>query len=134
MALNVPSEGKALMLNAITGKTTETALTLRLFSNNIVPSNTDTEASYTEVTGGGYAAIALTAASWVTATVASPSVTTYAIQTFTFTGATSAPGTIYGYYITNVAGKLLYSQLLAAVFTPAVNGDNVTVTPTLQVS
>lgn len=123
------------MLDAVTGKTTETALTLRLFSNNITPSNTDTEASYTEVAGGGYAAIALTAASWVAATVASPSSTSYAQQTFTFTGATTAPGTIYGYYLTNAGGKLVYSQTLTAgVFTPAVNGDNVKVTPVLTAS
>ena len=50
---------------------------------------------------------------------------------FTFTGATNAPGTIYGYYLTNAAGKLIYAERLAAVFSPANNGDTVKVTPTM---
>lgn len=133
MTLVVPNQGEALALNAATGKTAATQWTLRLFSNNYTPINSTTEAAVTEVSGGGYAAIALTAASWAT-TPGSPTSSAYPEQTFTFTGATDAPGTIYGYYVTNAAGALVFAERLAASFTPASNGDTVKVTPTLTLA
>jgi hypothetical protein len=123
----VPNQGEQLNLDAATGKTPATAWTLRLFSNDYTPVAASTEANLTEVAGGGYAAIALTASNWVT-TPGSPTSTTYPQQTFTFTGATNAPGTIYGYYITDNNGKLIFAERFAAFFTPANNGDTVKVT------
>jgi hypothetical protein len=72
--LVVPNQGEALLLEAAVGKTTATAWTLRLFTNNHTPSSADTEADYTEAVDGGYAAIALNAANWTT-TPGAPSVT-----------------------------------------------------------
>src|SRR5690349_6733677 len=111
MTLVVPNQGEQVLLDAATGKTAASTLTLRLFSNNLTPGASTTEADVTEVAGGGYAGIALTAASWVT-TPGSPTSSAYPQQTFTFTGATDSPGTIYGYYVTNAAGKLLWAERL----------------------
>lgn len=133
MTLVVPNQGEALALNAATGKANATAWTLRLFSNDYTPVAATTEANVTEVAGGGYAAIALTAGNWVT-TPGSPTSSAYPEQTFTFTGATNAPGTIYGYYVTNAAGALVLAERLAAVFTPASSGDTVKVTPTITLA
>lgn len=130
MTLVVPNQGEQIMLDAATGKTAATAWTLRLFVNNHTPVNSDTEAQYTEAAGGGYAAIALTASNWVT-TPGSPTSSAYPQQTFTFTGALTTNPTIYGYYVTNAGGKLLYAELLPQPFTPANPGDNVQVTPQL---
>lgn len=131
----IPDEGEAVALAAWLGKMAAAVpLTLRLFSNNHTPAHGDTVASYTEVTGGGYAAFALTAANWVI-TPGSPSSAAYAAHLFTFTGATTAPGTVYGYYITDNNNKLVTAQLLnAPPFTPAVNGDIVGVTPTITLA
>lgn len=129
--LVIPNQGEALLLDAATGKTPITALTLRLFSNDHTPTKDTTEANVTEVAGGGYAAVALTAASWTT-TPGSPTVSVYPEQTWTFTGATNAPGTVYGYYITDAAGKLVAIERMGAVFVPANNGDTTKVTPQLS--
>lgn len=133
MTLVVPNVGEVVALNAITGKTAATTLTLRLFSNNHTPGASSTASDLTEVAGGGYSAIALTAASWST-TGGSPTSSAYPEQTFTFTGATDSPGTIYGYYLTNAAGTLVLAERLAATFTPAANGDTVKVTPTITLA
>lgn len=116
MTLVVPSIGTEKLLDYIMVN----SLTLRLFSNNIVPAVTDVLATYTEVIGGGYAAISLTPANWVT-TAGVPSVALYnALQQFNFTGATNPPGTIYGYYVTQGA-NLLWAERFPAgevPFTP----------------
>lgn len=128
--LVMPNVGEVLALKNLLGHTAaDTPLKLKLFSNDRTPASGDTAASYTEVAGGGYANVSFTGASW-TVTAGSPSTASYAAQTFTFTGTTTAPGTIYGYYVTNNTGILLWAQRLTSPpFTPAVNGDSVVVTP-----
>jgi len=96
MAGILPNEGETLVANLLFKNADVdrgTNLTLMLFTNSSV-SETTTAASLTPPTGGGYAAITLTDASWtVTGDTAS-----YAKQTFTVVGTVySAP--IYGYAI-----------------------------------
>ena len=95
------------------------ALTLRLYSNNATPIGTSSAASFTEVAGGGYAALPLTFAHWGI-TSGNPSTAIYdTTQTFTFTGVTNAPGTIYGYYVTrNSDGKLMWAERFASGLVP----------------
>lgn len=115
MSLVVPSE-RALII--LTDYLTN-ALTLRLFSNNITPAVGDLAASYTEVAGGGYANKPLTLANWTIA-AGDPSSALYnATQEWTFTGTTTAPGTIYGYYVTRDSdGKLLWAERFPASAVP----------------
>jgi len=128
MSLVVPNDAEVAVLTYILTPN----LSLRLFSNNIVPSATDTVANYTEVAGGGYAAKALTFAHWVL-TPGGPSVGQYDTQqVWTFTGPTNAPGTIYGYYITrDLDGKLMWAERFAPGFLPfsPIVGSTVKVTP-----
>lgn len=127
MALVVPNQGEQLLLDAFTGKTAGQNLVLRLFTSNTTPAETDTEATYTEAAGNGYAAITLTAANWTT-TPGAPTNTAYAEQTFTFT---VALGNVYGYYFTQVtSGKLVWAErFTSAPFNIANNGDQIKVTP-----
>lgn len=108
------------------------ALTLRLYSNNVTPSPTSVAGDFTEVAGGGYSSKALTFANWEI-TGGTPTVALYnAVQSWAFTGATNAPGTIYGYYIIkNSDGSLLCAERFSAgivPFTP-INGSIIKVTP-----
>jgi len=108
------------------------ALTMKLYGNNKTPAHGDTVAGYTEIAGGGYAAKPLTFANW-NIVAGEPSVATYnASQTWTFTGAINAPGTIYGYFvIRNSDGVLMFAERFAVAvvpFTP-VNGSVVNVLP-----
>lgn len=130
MALNFPDTGENLALEMIVNKTAPQNLSLKLYSNNITPSDTDTAGTYTEATFAGYSAITLTGANWNAA--AAGSITYNAQQTFTRTS-TGAPENIYGYYVVQVtSGTLLYSERDgAAPFAITNNGDAIKLTPTI---
>lgn len=126
MSLVFPNIGTEKILDYLVAN----SMTLKLFSNNIVPAITDVLATYTEVIGGGYAAITLVPANWTT-TAASPSVALYsALQQFSFTGATNPPGTIYGYFIVQGANLICAERFPAGEvpFTPQ-NGSYIRIRP-----
>lgn len=108
--------------------------TLKLFTNNVTPADTDTASTYTEASGGGYAAKTLTNGSFTVNTANDPSDATYAEQTWTFSGALTGNATIYGYYVVDADGVLQWAERLPASFTPAVAGDNLRITPKFQLS
>jgi hypothetical protein len=127
MALVVPNAEEVRALTAWIGASAPWSL--RLFGNNATPAVGSVVGDFTEIAGAGYAAISLPSASWGY-TPGVPTVALYPAQTFTFTGAINAPGTIYGYFILNAAGQLVTAERLAAPpFTPTVNGDSVIVVP-----
>lgn len=107
-------------------------LALRLFVNNVTPAQTGV--SYTEATGGGYAAKTITNGSWAITPGNDPSDAVYGQQVFTFTGALTTNTTVYGYYVTDADGTVLWAELLTAPFTPANDGDHVDITPKFQMS
>jgi len=109
-------------------------LTIKLFTNNVTPADTDTAGTYTEATGGGYAAKTITNGSWTVTVGNDPSDAAYAQQTWTFTGALTTNPTIYGYYVVDADGTLLWAEKLAASFTPANNGDELKITTKFQLS
>ena len=109
-------------------------LTIKLFTNNVTPADTDTAGTYTEATGGGYAAKTITNGSWTVTVGNDPSDAAYAQQTWIFTGALTTNPTIYGYYVVDADGTLLWAEKLAASFTPANNGDELKITPKFQLS
>jgi hypothetical protein len=117
MSLIVPDvEEVEVLTNTLTP-----ALHLRLFSNNVTPVHTSSAASFTEVAGGGYAAFPLTFANW-TIVAGDPSQATYnSNQIFIFTGPSSAPGTVYGYYVTRDSdGKLMWAERFPPANVPFV--------------
>jgi hypothetical protein len=88
-------------------------MTLRIYGNNKTPAGGDIAANYTEIAGGGYVNKPITFANW-TIVSGSPSLASYAAQTWVFTGVIDTPGTIYGYYITrNTDGKLLLAETIS---------------------
>lgn len=108
--------------------------TLKAFTSNTTPADTDTAATYTEASGGGYVAKTLTNGSFTVTVGNDPSDATYAQQTWTFTGALTGNPTVYGYYVVDADNVLLWAERLPASFTPAVSGDQLAVTPKFQLS
>jgi len=109
-------------------------LTLKLYTNNYTPLDTSVAGDFTEASGGGYAAATLTMGSWTVATGNDPSDAVYAEQTWTFTGALTASATIYGYFIVDDDGTLILAEKFDYSFTPAKNGDQLRLTPKVQLS
>lgn len=111
-------------------------VSIRLYSNNYTPVEASTLANFTEVSGGGYSAVSLAGNSF-TWTPGDPTVGEAPEQEWVFTGATTAPGTIYGYYLVDlVTGLYIGGERFAGAilpFTP-VAGSTIRLTPTVQVS
>lgn len=131
MSLLVPNLGE---VNALQ-KWLDQNLTLKLYSNNKTPAEGDTAADYTEVSGAGYASKTLTFANWIIQTVTGTTSAQYnSNQDFNFTGVTSAPGTIYGYYIVDASNTLIFSERFPASVLPfsPVNGSLVRIIPKIE--
>lgn len=130
MTIVVPNTGEGIALGLLVNKYVGENLVYRLFTNNITPSETDTTATYTEATGGGYGAITLTGSSW-TVTLGAPSNASYAQQTYTFTGPLTTNPDVRGYFVTRATtGDLVLAETFT-VFTPAASGDTLKITPTI---
>lgn len=132
MALVIPNASEVKLLNNLLNISAPTNTILHLYSNNLTPSSTTVVGDVTETASGGYAAITLTSSSWTVATSGGGITTaSYAEQTFNIT--TSA--TIYGYYITNLAGDLLWlERFTAAPFQLPGSGGQVLITSQLSLN
>jgi hypothetical protein len=108
-------------------------LRLELFATNVTPLDSVAYADYTLATGGGYAHKDLTRGSW---TINSDAIinATYAEQTFTFTGALTTNGTLYGYLVVDDDNIVWWAQKFDSTFTPANNGDQLKLTPKIELS
>jgi hypothetical protein len=127
MSLKVPN---AIEVEVLTTLLTP-AHTMKLYGNDYTPVDGSVTANFTEIAGGGYVSKALVFASW-TIVAGTPSTASYATQTWIFTGAINAPGTIYGYFVSrNTDGKLLMAERFPAANVPfaPVNGSKIVVLP-----
>lgn len=136
--MNIPDEGAGAVLEIIFNDNRAAGgdnFTLKLFCNNITLSDSDTDATFTEATGGGYAAITLTNGSWTVASDGSGIMTaSYAEQTFTFTGPLTTNTTVYGYYVVDADDTVICAELFDSGITPVANGNYIKVTPQMQAS
>jgi hypothetical protein len=131
MTLLVPNDAELIILETFLNKAPSEDLIIHLYASDTSPSETDLVGTYTEVTGGGYSAQNLTAASWVVVP-GNPTAATHPITTFAFT---AGVGNVYGYYVTQVtSGKLMWSErFVGAPVNIQNNGDQIVVTPKITV-
>lgn len=132
MTLLVCNNGEAVALKYLVNKDGLTEnLVYRLYTNDITPAETDVAGTYTEASGGGYAAKTLTGSSW-TVTPGAPSTAVYAQQAWTFTGALSGSAVVYGYFATRASSAdLILAERLSTSYPPATNGDELRITPNI---
>ena len=144
MSLLIPDEGEVQLLKDLLGAAALENWTLKLYSNNKTPAETDTAASYTEATFTGYAAKTLTrdtaGGHWATPASGAPTgawsaesnvaESTYAAQSWSPTSSQS----IYGYCVVGATStKLLCAEIFASVKN-LVSGDTLTLTPRIGLS
>jgi hypothetical protein len=134
MALIITNAGEAIFLANMLKQQAGYNYDVRLFSNNVTPAATSVSGDFVEVSGGGYSAQQLTAATWgITGT--NPTTASYgATISFTFTGApTTNSGYVYGYYVTVRSGADAGVMVWGDRFTNAPiiianNGDEIRIT------
>lgn len=98
--------GELLILNGIVSLLFNVNTRLKLFVNNHIPVGNDTVLDYVEATYPGYAGINLNSWSAAYLNGANEAQTDETIRTITSTG--SSAESVYGYFVTNIAGSTLY--------------------------
>lgn len=126
MALLAPNEGEVQMLGIAINNVANENLLLKLYKNNITPSEGDTASTYTEVTAAGYSAKTLTKGSWSIANVAGVTTATYAEQSFDMTAATDC----YGYYVVGAtSGNVFWAESFGSNYAIPSGGGSIKITP-----
>lgn len=131
MALKVTNSGEVLTLSYLVNKEQPQDLVLKLFKNNITPSDTTVAGDLTESDFDGYDDIVLDGDSW-TVNAGDPSYAIYAEQDFT-SSADQTLQWVYGYYLVReTGGELVWVEKLPTPQAIQNNGDRVSVTPRIE--
>ncbi len=132
MALVVPNGSEVIFLNYILNIDAPENISIRLYSNNVIPTESSTVATFIEMSNGlGYltGGQSLTPGSWSIIS-GNPSQAEHTEMTWTFTG---AAGLVYGYYVTrDTGGELMWAERFSnGPFNITTNGDQIKITPRL---
>lgn len=130
MSLLMPNIGENFMLSLLLNKMSPDDLDIRLYTNDHTPTETDTQASYTEASGNGYASIQLVPTSWVL-TNGNPTTAVHTQVIYAFTGGI---GNVYGYYVTRRStGILAWAERFSnGPYNIQNNGDEIRLTPRIS--
>lgn len=125
-AIKVPNVGERTLLDAALGGL---SLTYRLYQNAHTPGDGSTAADFTECTFDGYAA---QGPSWGAAATngSGDAEAVAAALTWTATGG-STSNTVYGYYVTDGGGEVVWAELFDTPVAVVDAPDAVVVTPTI---
>lgn len=133
MALLIPNASEVKLLEFALGFSTPGNQLLKLFINNVTPGDTDTAATYTEMSTLGYAAKTLLKGSWSIVPSSGVGTASYVLQTWTFTAGTAV--TVYGYFVVDSSsGLLLWAEAFATPKIAQYTGDQIIITPQITLS
>lgn len=131
MALVVCNDGEQILLEWIF-KSSGTNVVLKLFTNDYTPVASSAAGDFTEATFTGYSGETLARASFNDATTDGngKAQITYADLTWTLD---ANPATVYGYYVTDAGGNLLFAERFAQARSLGV-GDSLVLSPKFTLS
>ena len=129
----VPDEGERRLLEYIVNKTAPTNLVLHLYINSVsLSGETFTASSFTEANASGYASETLVGSNW---TVATDGGVTTAVYNTTITFMFDVGQSVYGYYVTNTSGGILWAEEFpGAPFNLPAGGGEISVRPQVQLN
>ncbi len=110
MAVVIPQEGEIARLNLVLADVPN--WTVSLFKNNYTPVELSTGGSFTKATFTGYADVAPPV--FAAASGGSPATSTADVATYVCSG--GSPQTVYGYYVTDGSGKVLFAERFTVPF------------------
>jgi hypothetical protein len=127
MAGKVADVGGIKLLEVLFSSTAKiTSFAIQLFTDSNAAADSNTNATHTVASGGGYASGTLTNNATVSSVGGIPTAT-WGEVVFEFTGALDAGATIKGYQVLT-GTTLLFEEVLTTPFTPAKNGDQLGIT------
>jgi hypothetical protein len=128
MAIKLTDVGGQEFLNVLFGSTAKpTSFAVQLFTDANSPADADINTTHTVATGGGY--VSKTLANDATVQLSADFIpeASWSSLVWTFTGPLSGNPSITGYQVLH-GTTLLFEETLATAFTPANNGDQLTIT------
>lgn len=127
MSLLVPATGEVLLLQYLVNMVAPTNQVMHLYNNDPTVDDSVTLSTITEVPSGiGYVPITMVGTLWTTSSPGGVGTALYSDVTFTF----STTQNVYGYFVTNTGGALLYlEKFTGAPFAIPATGGTITVTP-----
>ncbi len=126
--LIVPNASKIELMKIACGLQSNYASRIKLFSNNHVPGPTTVAGSLVEATFTGYSFISLSGVSVSgSLDMESRAVLSYSACTWTKSGATG--NTIYGYWVSDAAGVLLWVERFDSTIPMVSDGAYLVITP-----
>jgi len=130
MALVLTQSGQILLLSYAFKDAAPESLVLKLYKNDVTPTESSTAATFTEADFTGYSSRTLSRSTWGTpTTVDGQGVISYGAP-LTWTCGTTTQNTIFGYFVVGAtSGSLVYAERFAQSRT-LVDGDPVQLTPT----
>jgi len=145
VAMLIPNEGEIQLLTDLLAGGTLENWTLKLYSSNTTPAETDTAATYTEATFTGYSAKTLTrtlsGSTWSTpATNSTNTVNSEAADAKSSYGASAqswsatSAQTIYGYFIVGATSTKLIAAEKFGSSIGLVNPSTLTLQPVMQLA
>jgi hypothetical protein len=135
MALLVPDVGEVELLKRLlyANAGSENG-TLKLYSSNTTPAESDTAATYTEATFTGYSAKTLTSSqsggTWAVPTTSTGTTSSTYGTTLTWSPTTSQ--TIYGYFVIGATSTVLWWAEIFGSSKNLSNGDTLNLTAKIQ--
>lgn len=111
---------------------------LRLYTNDVTPTELSKKSDFKEAVGGGYLAKTLSAATWTVTTVDNISQAAQEAQLFTFIGELTIPvgvagigctKSIYGWWIEDGLGNFIGAHKMPYVYTPDGSINSYEITP-----
>lgn len=130
MSLVICTAGQIHLLTLMlqTALSVDEPFSLHLFNNNVTPSSSSSAGTFTETTFAGYSSVSLARASWVTPTTVSEAAQTQYTNSGVTWDCTGSGDTIYGAYVLNGSGGLVWAEAFSTPRTLA-NGDTLNYTP-----
>lgn len=122
----VTSQGAQWFGNLMLGINVYAQMRIRLFTNLHLPTCEDTLLNYTELVWNGYSGLILSPNTWNLDAVGScASEYSYPLLTWVLQPGGGAPQTVFGYYVSNLTGLVLWAEAFAAPFPIPPEGGNI---------
>lgn len=131
MAIKVPDVGEVNLMDILRAAMNGLGMRIRLNKNDKTPADADVLGDYTEADFSGYA-VGVLGNMGFPSTAGGKAITVGDPVSFVHNGG-ATPNDIYGYYITDTAGTLLYwaERFTTPPINMSANGNRIIVTPQL---
>lgn len=125
---------KAEALSIITARLLSRDLQLKLYTNDYVPTKNSLSSDFVELVDANYVYLPLPGVRWSVSDVLGTLTATFLdIHQYLFTTAFAGGAKIYGYFVVDATGVLVFSERATSAYTPLISGVRYNVAPKFSI-